>query len=140
MTRLARPGGWVACQEPDAGAALCYPPLPAWDRMREIFRVGHDQLGADLHTGRKLTRFFREAGLDGIEVAAYAPLCPAGHSRRTLLPDLVCTLRPLILGSSLSDEQELAELDREVRAHLADPATLVIAHLLMVAWGRKPSR
>jgi hypothetical protein len=38
------------------------------------------------------------------------------------------------------DEQELAELDREVRAHLADPATLVIAHLLMVAWGRKPSR
>jgi SAM-dependent methyltransferase len=140
MVRLARPGGWVASQEPDAEHALCYPPLPAWDRLRELFRVSHDQLGADLHVGRKLTGLYREAGLEDIEVVAYAPLYPAGHSRRTLLPDLVRTLRPLIFEFGLSDEQELAELDREVREHLADPATLTMAHLLMVAWGRKPLR
>ena len=32
MVRLARPGGWVACQEPDVGCSLCYPQLPEWDR------------------------------------------------------------------------------------------------------------
>ena len=46
---------------------------------------------------------------------------PAGHSRRTLLPDLVRSLRPVILELGLSDERELAEVDRAVRAHLADP-------------------
>jgi hypothetical protein len=71
-------------------------------------------------------------------VAAYAPLYPARSLAPHLLPDLVCTLRPLILRFGLSDEQELDELDREVRAHLANPATLAMAHLL-VAWGRKSS-
>ena len=36
MARLARPGGWVAALEPDA-VSVCYPPLPAWDRLIEIF-------------------------------------------------------------------------------------------------------
>ena len=31
MTRLARPGGWVACMEPDTEHALCDPPHPAFD-------------------------------------------------------------------------------------------------------------
>jgi hypothetical protein len=38
----------------------------------------------------------------------------------------------------LSDEPELAELDRAIREHLADPRTVCLAHLLVVAWGRKP--
>src|SRR5215469_10743686 len=36
MARLARPGGWVACQEPDVEHSLCYPPLPEWERIREL--------------------------------------------------------------------------------------------------------
>ena len=140
MARLARPGGWVASQEPDAAEhAMCYPPLPAWDRLRELFRASFSRSGADLRIGRRLSELYRHAGLVDIEVVAYAPLYPAGHSRRTILPDLVCSLRPVILELGLSDEQELAELDREVRVHLADPATITMAHLLMVVWGRKPS-
>jgi SAM-dependent methyltransferase len=140
MARLARPGGWVASQEPDAAEhAMCYPPLPAWDRLRELFRASFSRSGADLRIGRRLSELYRHAGLVDIEVVAYAPLYPAGHSRRTILPDLVRSLRPVILELGLSDEQELAELDREVRVHLADPATITMAHLLMVVWGRKPS-
>jgi hypothetical protein len=47
-------------------------------------------------------------------------------------------LRPVILELGLCDERELAELDRSVREHLADPRTLMMPHLLVVAWGRKP--
>jgi Methyltransferase domain len=36
MTRLARPGGWLAGMEPDLPGLLCHPPLPAWDRLAEI--------------------------------------------------------------------------------------------------------
>jgi hypothetical protein len=55
-------------------------------------------------------------------VAVHAPAYPAGHSRRTIIPDLLRSLRPVILELGLCDERELAELDRAVRAHLATPA------------------
>jgi SAM-dependent methyltransferase len=138
MVRLARPGGWVASQEPDIENAFCYPTLPAWDRLREIFRASFGRSGADLLIGRRLPQLYRQAGLEEIEVVVHAPVYPAGHSRSTLLPDLVRSLRPTILELGLSDERELAELDQAVRAHLADPRTLALAHLLVVTWGRKP--
>jgi trans-aconitate methyltransferase len=139
MVRLARPGGWVASQEPDLENAFCYPPLHAWDRLREIFRAGFGRSGADLLIGRRLPQLYRQAGLADIEVSVHAPVYPAGHSRRTLLPDLVRSLRPMILELGLSDERELAEVDQAVRGHLADPCTLTLAHLLVVTWGRKPA-
>ena len=138
MVRLAKPGGWVASQEPDVEHALCYPPLPAWDRMREIFHAGFSRSGADTHIGRRLTEVYRQAGLSDIEVVVHADAYPAGHSRRTILPDLVRSVRPMILELGVCDERELTELDRAVRAHLADPRTLMMPHLLVVAWGRKP--
>lgn len=137
MVRLARPGGWVASQEPDTGNAFCYPPLPAWDRLREIFRASFSRSGADPLIGRRLTELYRQAGLEEIEVVVHAPVYPAGHSRRTVLPDLVRSMHPAILDLELSGQEELAALDRAVRAHLADPRTLVMSHLLVVAWGRK---
>jgi ubiquinone/menaquinone biosynthesis C-methylase UbiE len=138
MVRLAKPGCWVASQEPDAEVALCYPEVPAWDRMREIFLAAFSRSGADARTGRRLAEAYRQAGLADVEVAVHAPAYPADHSRRTVIPDLVRSLRPVILELGLCDERELAELDRTVRAHLADPRTLMMPHLLVVAWGRKP--
>ena len=139
MVRLARPGGWVASQEADIEGAFCYPPLPAWDRLREIFRASFGRSGADPLIGRRLPELYRQAGLEDIDVVVHAPVYPAGHSRSTILPDLVRSLRPMILDLGLSDEPELTELDRAVREHLADPRTLTLAHLLVVTWGRKPA-
>ena len=140
MVRLARPGGWVASQEPDCEYSLCYPSLPAWDRLREIFRAGFGRSGADPLIGRRVPELYRNAGLEQIGMQSHAPFYPAGHSRRTLLPDLVRSLRPAILELGLSHERELAEIDRGVREHLADPRTVVMPHLLVAVWARKPSR
>jgi hypothetical protein len=68
----------------------------------------------------------------------HAASYPASHSRRTLLPDLVRSLRPTILDLGLASEQELDQLDQEARQHLADSCTLMMPHLLVVTWGRKP--
>ena len=73
-----------------------------------------------------------------IELASYAPAYPAGHSRRTLLPDLVRSMRPMILELGLSDERELGEVDRAVREHLAEPRTVTMPHLLIAAWAARP--
>jgi hypothetical protein len=86
-----------------------------------------------MRVGRTLVR--RRIEWDDDDPAAAEPeLSPlsAGHSRRTILPDLVRSLHPMILDLELTDEEELAALDRAVRAHLADPRTPVMLHLLVV--------
>jgi SAM-dependent methyltransferase len=45
MIRLARPGGQVACMEPDTEHARCYPPHPAFDRLCEIFTMAFRRNG-----------------------------------------------------------------------------------------------
>jgi SAM-dependent methyltransferase len=137
MVRLARPSGWIACQEPDVGCSLCYPELPAWDRMLDLFRASFVRSGADLRIGRRLPELFRQAGLEDVRVTTYAASYPAGHSRRTLLPDLVRSLWPAIAELALATESELADLDAAVREHLADPRTLMMPHLLVTATARK---
>jgi antitoxin (DNA-binding transcriptional repressor) of toxin-antitoxin stability system len=69
---------------------------------------------------------------------AAADIYPAGHSRRTIRIDLVRSMRSKILERQLADDRELEELDRAAREHLGDPDTLVLPHLLFLAWGRKP--
>jgi ubiquinone/menaquinone biosynthesis C-methylase UbiE len=138
MTRLARPGGWVAGLEADAEHSLCYPAHPAWDRLSEVFLTAFRRNGADPLTGRRLPELYRQAGLADVGAECVAPLHPAGDSRRTIRLDLVRSLRPAIVGHGIAGAAELDELDQALREHLADPATLVMPFLYVMAWGRKP--
>jgi SAM-dependent methyltransferase len=138
MVRLVRPGGWLAVLEPDVALALCHPPDPAWDRLVELFLSVHRGDDADPFIGRRLPELFRHAGLTDIGVAAKADIYPPGNSRRTIRLDLVRSMRSKIVARGLADEQELDEVDRAARDHLADPRTLAMPHLLFLAWGRKP--
>jgi ubiquinone/menaquinone biosynthesis C-methylase UbiE len=139
MVRLTRLGGWVAGLEPDTEAGICYPPLPAFDRLCEVFRLAFSRNGADPRIGRRMADLYRRAGLEDVTVEARAPMYPAGHSRRTVRADLVRSMRPQIVEMGLADEPELDELDQAVREHFANPDTLVMPHLIFLAWGRKPA-
>jgi len=139
MVRLAKPGGWVASLEPDVESPVCYPAHPAYTRMWELFHVAFSRHGADLIIGRRLAELYRQAGLQEIGVEARARVCHPGDSRRTIGPDLVRSIHPVIVRLGLADQAELDALDRAVRIHLDDPRTLVMPHLSFLAWGRKPA-
>ncbi len=139
MVRLARPGGWVAGLEPDTGAAICYPPHPAFERLCEIFTMAFARNGADPHFGRRLAELYRQAGLQDVTVAVRAEVYPAGHSRRPIRADLVRSMHPEIIEMGLADQQELDKLDTAARKHFEDPGVLVMPALHFLAWGRKPT-
>jgi ubiquinone/menaquinone biosynthesis C-methylase UbiE len=138
MTRLARPGGWVASMEPDTEHALCHPPHPALDRLRDIFTVAFRRNGADPWIGRRVSELFRRAGLDQVQVEARVQMYPPGNSRRTIRLDLVRSTRPQVLEMGLATAAELDELNAAARAHLDYPDTVVMSGLLFLTWGRKP--
>jgi ubiquinone/menaquinone biosynthesis C-methylase UbiE len=138
MARLTRPGGFVAAMEPDIPLTVCYPKVEAWERMSQLFGQSVARDGADEAIGRRLTELFRNAGLVDIGTEARMTVYPPGHSRRSVRAELFRTLRGKILERGMADAAELDEIDRAVRAHLADPHTL-IAHTSFMAWGRKPA-
>jgi ubiquinone/menaquinone biosynthesis C-methylase UbiE len=138
MLRLARPGGWIASMEPDTEHALCYPPHPAFDRLRDIFTVAFRRNGADPWIGRRVPELLRQAGLEDVAVEARVQFYPPGNSRRTIRLDLVRAMRPQVLEMGLASATELDELDAAARPHLTEPRTIVMSGLLFLTWGRKP--
>jgi SAM-dependent methyltransferase len=138
MVRLARPGGWVACTEPDTEHALCYPPHPAYDRLCEIFTVAFRRNGADLWIGRRVPELLRQAGLSDVQVEARVQMYPPDNSRRTIRVDMVRSMRSQVLQMGLASAAELDELEAAARAHLTDPHTVVVHGLLFQTWARKP--
>src|SRR5262245_47899829 len=52
--RLARPGGTVALQEPDGSTLHCYPPHPAWDRLKTVLLGAFRGVGADLELAHRV--------------------------------------------------------------------------------------
>ena len=136
MVRLARPDGVVAAMEPDIPLTVCYPRLEAWERMSQLFGQSYARDGADEVIGRRLPELFRNAELVEIGTEARMTVYPPGHSRRTVRADLFRTLRGKIVARGMADAAELDEIDRAVRAHLADPRTL-IAQTFFMAWGSK---
>jgi hypothetical protein len=129
----------VASLEPDCEHDLCYPPHPAITRIREIFLVVFARNGADPYIGRRVPELFRQAGLADVEVEATVRVFPKGHSRRTILLDLVQSMRTQVLELGLASGAELDELDIAARAHLDDPDTVVLSNPYFLAWGRKPA-
>jgi hypothetical protein len=125
MTRLVRPGGWVASLEPDVAVDLYHPANPAWDRLHEIFIAAVQADGVDPSIGRRLPELFREAGLSDIGVRGHAELYPPGHTRRTIRLDLVRSMRPKIVALGIASQQELDDSDRAAREHLDDPHPLL---------------
>ena len=65
--RLVRPGGIVALQEPDGSTLKCYPPNPAWERLKSALLAAFKGVGADLELARKLYFLVKRAGLRDVQ-------------------------------------------------------------------------
>ena len=139
MVRLTRPGGWVASLEPDCEHSIYYPHHPVFDRLHELFMLAFSRNGADPRIGRRLGELYRQTGLEDVGVDVRAAAHPAGHSRRTIVADLVRAMRLQILALGASDERELDELDAAARKHLANPEVVAMQHVRFLTWGRKPT-
>lgn len=138
MVRIARPGGIVASHEADFQLHVCDPPSEAWDRLSDIYHAYARGRGVDLFIARRVHRMFREAGLTDVRTHPLVHLYPPEHSRRTIFWDFLNNVREGLLTQKLVSEPELDELMQALHAHIADPHTLMISHLFVQTWGRKP--
>ena len=83
-------------------------------------------------------RMLRNAGLVDVRVNPLIHIYAADHSRRPIFLQFVNNLHERIVADGLISEAEFAECISHLERHLADPDTLVVSHVFIQAWGRKP--
>lgn len=138
MVRLVKPGGWVLSFEPDCESSVCYPSNPAYQRLVDMFAPVFTRNGADWRIGRRVAELYRSAGLVDVQVEARADAYPHGHTRRTIIVDLIRAMRPHVIELGLATDPELDQLFTAALAHLDDPDTVVVAGIYFLVSGRKP--
>jgi ubiquinone/menaquinone biosynthesis C-methylase UbiE len=138
MTRLTRPGGVVALQEPDSAAWAIDPPHPAWEMLLTEVTDLYPRTGRDFHTGRRAARLLRDAGLRDVQVRVIARLTAAGDYFQTFLLTLAALMREEILAGGRVTPGQLDSAAAALREHLSQPNTLTCLPTIWQAWGRKP--
>ena len=106
--RLAKPGGFVAMQEPDMATLNCYPPNASWDRLKAALQAAFTSAGTDICLARRLYELARLAGLADVH---YRPILVGVRSHDPwvdYLPSMVESLRGTIIGKGLLSQDELA--------------------------------
>jgi SAM-dependent methyltransferase len=134
--RLLRPGGIVALQEPDGATLNCYPPHPAWDRLKSALLGAFKGVGADLELAKKLYFLVRQAGFGDVQYRASLLAVRSIDPMIDYLPSTVESLRATIVKLGLLDESELTAALADCRAHLAKPETSFTLYAVAQVWGK----
>jgi len=135
--RLARPGGVVALQEPDGSTLNCYPPHPAWDRLKSALLGAFSGVGADLQLAKKLYAVVRQTGLEDVQYRTFVLGVRSGDPMVDYLPATVESLRGTVTKLGLLAESEFPRVLADCRGHLCQPDTSFTMYTVAQVWGRK---
>ena len=136
MVRIARPGGVVAVQEPDASAWNCDPPHPVFDILRGAILSAYRRTGKDFSIGRRIARMLKDAGLVDVHVRATARVTHAGEYYQTFLLTVAGLVRQVIVKAGELTADEFESYTAALRAHLEAPGTITCQPIMWQAWGR----
>jgi ubiquinone/menaquinone biosynthesis C-methylase UbiE len=141
LTRLVRPGGVIAFQEPTWIPLLAFSArFPLWSKLLSSIHETFLRSGVNPEMGIALYRLFQEVGLP---VPAMHMETPLGSDANftSLLCDLISSLRPLAEQYHLSLDElgNLDSLSERIEAEVAASNTVVSFVPLVGVWARKPT-
>ena len=141
VSRLVRPGGVLAFQEPSWIPMLALGDrLPLWSCVLRSIHETILRSGANPEMGLALYSIFQEIGLPAPHMHLEIPLgSDTGFVR--IISDLLCSLRPLAHhhGVSLEELGDFNTLPDRICAEIAAANTVVSVVPLLGAWSRKPA-
>ena len=138
LIALTRPGGVVASQESDESGYVCYPPQPAWERLKQLTVDAFARGGGDYSAGRHTYGLFRRAGLENVQARTACLALPAGHPYRFWPIESALAFRPRFLEWGFITASELDTLLLECEHIARDPEVFLTSFVVMQIWGCKP--
>jgi ubiquinone/menaquinone biosynthesis C-methylase UbiE len=140
LTRLVRPGGVLAFQEPTWIPLLAFGArLPLWSKLLSTIHETFLRSGMNLEMGPDLYRLFQEVGLPAPAMHMETPM---GRDANLigLICDIIRSLQPLAQqhGVSLDALGNLDTLSDRIQAEVTASNTVVSFVPIVGAWSRKP--
>jgi SAM-dependent methyltransferase len=132
--RLARPGGTIVLEDPDAGSWHFNPQAPALEKLIELIKESFRMSGGDWGAGRKHLHLLGEFGIEG-HVRAEVVALPPGHPYLRLPLQFATALEERLL--SLVSVDELEQLLAQGEAELQEPGRWGTTFTLLQCWGRR---
>lgn len=136
MMRIARPGGWVMLQEPDARTWQVPDAGAAWNRFVDLLRAGFAHRGGDFDAGRRIGSRLRAAGGRDVRLRHVLHQLPSAHPCARLPLSFCDSLRGLWVESRLACGDEVDALRAALARALDRGRGDVTTFTLVQAWGR----
>jgi SAM-dependent methyltransferase len=133
--RLARPGGTIVLEDPDAGSWHFNPPAPALERLIVLIQDAFRLSGGDWGASREHLHLLRQFGIEG-KVSAEVLALPPSHPYLGLPLQFATAMEEKLL--SLVSVDELENLRRDGEAELQTPGRWGTTFTLLQCWGRCP--
>jgi SAM-dependent methyltransferase len=134
--RLARPGGTIVLEDPDAGSWHFNPQAPALERLIELIIEAFRLSGGDWGASRMHLQLLRDFGIEG-SVRADVVALPPGHPYLRLPLQLATALEERLL--SLVTAEALENLRKQGEAELQEPLRWGTTFTLLQCWGPAPA-
>jgi ubiquinone/menaquinone biosynthesis C-methylase UbiE len=140
LTRLVRPGGVLAFQEPTWIPLLAFGArLPLWSKLLHAIHETFLRSGVNPEMGPDLYQVFQEVGLPAPAMHTETPL-GSDANFTSLICDLFGSIRPLIQQHNVSPEAlgNLDTLSDRIQAEVVASNTVVSFVPMVGVWSRKP--
>lgn len=136
MRALLKPGGVLLCEDVDVGSVFCDPPVPLYDRMRDLMLALGRSRGVDYCLGPRLHRIFRSEGFAQPEVRIDQPVFSQGEPKRFWEVTFL-EAAPGMLKAGLTDADELRRLTQAMADAASDENVMVAQARKVQVWGRR---
>lgn len=127
LTRVAtwlRPGGALVVEDVDVDAAVCAPPVPAFDTMNRWLGEAMRRRGADPRAGQAMPLMMHRAGFEHVDVTVVQPGGMRGDAKQVQLLTLL-TVADAIVELGLATADQVRRVHDELAAFVARDDTYV---------------
>ena len=122
MWRLARPGGIIAIQEPDAASWAGHLPSGGWERLKAAILEALRRGGSDFDYGQRTFGMLRDRGAEDVRIGTrLVAALPPGHPYLRLPVQFATSLRGRILHGAIMGATELDALTPSTTDRLGIP-------------------
>lgn len=138
MLRLARPGGIIALEEPDASCWNVAPSSEAWTALKTVILSAFRAAGGDFNAGCRTFGMLRTAGLRQVAQRNAVLAITGQHPYKRLPLQFADSLRKKILDSGLMSVERLAAVMSDCAAVAEDPNAVMTSFIVTQVSGQKP--
>jgi ubiquinone/menaquinone biosynthesis C-methylase UbiE len=132
------PGGALVVEDADFEAAFCEPPNDGHEFWKRTYCTVLERRGGDPLLGRKLYRYFSDAGIPNPHLDVVQLAHTSGEPKTLPLLTLEATADAVVAEDVASEEEVIAAV-ATLTSFTADPSTVVGSPRIFQVWATRPA-